>query len=72
MSTDSFDDDLMTAPEVAKRLRVRRSTVYAAAKRRAIPHIRVWQSGRRGLVRFRRKDIENLLRERTVLSAEDS
>ena len=60
------EDDLLTAPEVADRPRGKVSTVYAAAKRRAIPHTRVWQSGRRALVRFRRADIDRLIQEKSL------
>lgn len=65
-SENERSNELMTAPEVAERLRVRRSTVYAAAKRNEIPHIRLWQSGRRALIRFRRSDVEQFLKDRTI------
>ena len=55
------EEELLTAAEVARRFRVRRSTVYAAARRNDIPHIRLWQSRSRSLIRFRRSDIQRLL-----------
>lgn len=57
------EGELLTAAEVGERLRVRASTIYAAAKRGDIPFIRLWQSQRRSLIRFRRSDIERLLQK---------
>ena len=60
------DEDLMTADEVAHRLRVKPATAYEAAADGRIPCVRLWQGRRRALVRFRRSDIEKLIRDRTV------
>ena len=58
--------ELLTVREVAERLRVRPTTIYAAAKRQVIPHVRLWQSRSRALIRFRAEDIEKLIHERTT------
>jgi len=59
MATQPLDlDELLTAAEVARALRVKPSTVYEAAAHGRIPCIRLWQGKRRALVRFRRQDIE--------------
>ena len=54
----AFPDRLMTAAEVGELLQVKPSWVLEAARRNAIPHIRL---GR--YVRFRRRDIEAWLLE---------
>lgn len=62
----SFEDSakLLTAEEVAERLRVKPATVYQAAADGRLPSIRLWEGTRRALVRFRLDDIERVLRER--------
>ena len=57
---------LLTASQVAERLNIRVSTVYALCRRKEIPHIRVTQAARRALIRFRAEDIEQLIRDRTI------
>lgn len=53
-----MSEPLMTAHEVAVLLHLRPVTVYAAAAKGLIPCVRLWKGGRRGLVRFRREDIQ--------------
>ena len=64
----SFDDaaQLMTAAEVAQRLRVKPATVYEATAKGRIPCVRLWEGNRRALIRFKADDIERLIRERSV------
>lgn len=57
---------LVRASHVAALLDVRPSTVYEMARRGLLPHIRICQGSRRALIRFRREDIEQLIRERSV------
>ncbi len=64
MSTHS-DSVLLTAEEVAQILRLKAATIYEAAASGRIPSVRLWQGRRKALVRFRREDIERLIRERT-------
>ena len=48
---------LLTAREVAARLRVSPKTVYALAARRELPHVRVSNA-----LRFRTEDVQRYLR----------
>jgi excisionase family DNA binding protein len=57
---------LMTAGQVAEILIVDKATVYAAAATGRIPSVVVWKGKKRSLLRFRREDIEALLRRRSV------
>ena len=61
---------LLTARQVADLLNVRVATVYAAAAAGRIPCVRLWEGNRRALIRFRREDIERLIRERTISGGE--
>lgn len=58
-------NDLITAEEVSRILKVRISTVYAAARRGQLPAVRLWTGQRRTLLRFRRGEIERWLRDRS-------
>jgi len=69
-SSDPELEPLLTAEEVAPILRVRPATVYEAAANGRIPCVRLWEGRKRGLVRFRRSDIENLIRQRSVGTGE--
>ena len=57
---------LLTAEEVAGVLRLTPATVYEAASTGRIPCVRLWKGSRRDLVRFRREDVERLIRERST------
>ena len=57
---------LLTAQEVADLLAVRPSTVYDAVYRGVLPAVRLWEGRRRTLIRFRRADIEEFIRQRTT------
>ena len=59
---------LVTAAVVAQVLNIRVSTVYDGVARGRIPAIRLWQGRRRPLLRFRLKDIEDLITERSTRS----
>lgn len=59
-------DQLLTAEEVGRRLRLKPATVYEAAAKGHIPCVRLWEGKRRSLIRFRQEDIERLIRERLV------
>ena len=56
---------LLTAGEVATQLRLKPSTIYEAAADGRIPCVRLWKGRRKSLIRFRREDIDRLVRERT-------
>jgi len=56
-------DLLLTAEEVAILLRIKVPTVYDAAARGHLPVVRLWTGRKRSLIRFRRDDIERLIRD---------
>ena len=58
--------ELLTAEEVADLLRVKASTVYDAVTRGRMPAVRLWTGRRRSLLRFRREDIEQFIRDKTI------
>ena len=60
-----MDTPLLRAEDVARLLNVKISTVYDAVTRGRLPAVRLWQGRRRGLLRFRREDVEALIRDRT-------
>ena len=64
-------DALLTAKQVARTLNIRPATVYAAAAAGRIPYVRLWKGRRRALIRFRRIDIDQLVRERLYPSPQD-
>ena len=64
MEDSDRPDALLTAEEVAPLLRLKPSTIYEAASDGRLPCIRLWEGRRRALVRFRRSDIERLIRDR--------
>lgn len=57
-----MDDTLITADQVALILAVKPQTVRDAAWRGRIPCVRLWSGKRKALLRFRRADIESLIR----------
>ncbi len=66
MATQESDETLLNANTVARWLGVAVTTVYDQAARGVIPHVRLWKGARRTLIRFRREDVENFLRDRAV------
>lgn len=66
-----MDEPLITAEDVARLLNVKPSTVYDAVARGRIPAVRLWEGTRRPLLRFRRRDIDRLIRERIVSPSQD-
>ena len=61
-----MQDALLTPRQVADLLNIKVKTVYAAASDGRLPVVRLWRGARKTHVRFRRSDIERLLRDRTV------
>jgi len=64
------NEPLITAEEVAPILRVKVGTVYDAAWRGLIPCVRLWTGKRKSLLRFRRSEIEQFIRDRSVPARE--
>lgn len=62
-------DPLLTAEEVARILNVKVSTVYDGVHRGLLPAVRIWKGRRRTLVRFRREDLEEFIRQRATAPA---
>lgn len=62
MKDETQSEALLTAREVASLLRIRPSTVYQAVAERRLPAIELWRGRRKPLLRFRRADIEELIR----------
>lgn len=69
MNDHDSDEALLDASTVARWLHVAVTTVYEQAARGVLPHVRLWKGTRRSLIRFRREDVENFLRDRAVTSA---
>ena len=65
-----MDEALWTVEQVAQRLGVRPSTVRAGVKGGQIPAVVLWKGRRRSLMRFRREDIEQLIKERRTTIVE--
>ncbi len=63
---DESDDTLLTVAHVAKLYSLKRATVYSAVSRHLIPAVILWRGKRRRVIRFRRTDIDQFLRDRTV------
>ena len=57
---------LIRASEVAKRLGVQDSTVYALAAKGTIQCVRLSRGKNRSLIRFRQDDVDNFILENTV------
>jgi excisionase family DNA binding protein len=57
-------ESLLTPNQVAALLSIQPATVYAAAASGRIPCVRLWRGARRSLLRFRREDIDQFVRER--------
>jgi excisionase family DNA binding protein len=54
-------DELLTAREVSRLLRVKSATLYQAAADGRVPCVRLWRGRRKALIRFRRTDIDSLI-----------
>jgi excisionase family DNA binding protein len=57
---------LLDANDVAEWLGVAPATVYEHVARGNLPAIRLWKGRRRTLLRFRRADIAEFIRQRTI------
>jgi len=63
---DKDNTELLTAAEVSRRLRLKRSTVYQAAADGRIPCVKLWRGKKKTLLRFRATDIEAMVTARSV------
>jgi helix-turn-helix protein len=55
-------NSLLLPREVAAMLRLKVNSVYAAASAGKLPAVRLWRGRRKSLLRFRRAEIEALIR----------
>ena len=55
-------DLLLTPREVGRLLRIAISTVYSAAASGKLPAVRLWRGKRKSMLRFKRSEIEELIR----------
>ncbi len=62
----TMDDSLLTAEQVGALLSLKPQTVRDAAWRGKLPCIRLWTGKKKTLLRFRRSEIDQFLRDRTV------
>jgi len=65
--TSNQTHDLLLPSEVATMLRLKVNSVYAAASAGRLPAVRLWRGRRKSLLRFRRCDIEELIRRGSPL-----
>lgn len=61
----------LTAKELARRLGVSRSLIYALAGSGAIPYVRIGKPGRRGVLRFRPEDVDGFVERMKAKPAEE-
>ena len=66
MGREVAPEYLLTAKEVASRLRLAPSTVFDAAARGDIPCVRLWRGRRKSLLRLRSSDIEGMVRSSSL------
>lgn len=58
------DNNILIAEEAAPILRVKVGTVYDWVAKGILPHIRILAGKRRAVIRFRRCDLEEFIRQR--------
>lgn len=58
-------DPLLTVSEVASLCKLKPASIYNAVTRNLIPAVVLWKGKRRRVVRFRREDIEQFIRQRS-------
>ena len=61
-----MDDVLLTAEQVAKYFQVKPQTIRDAAWRGKIPCVRLWAGKRKTLLRFKKTELDEFIRERSV------
>ena len=57
---------LLSAAQVAEILNIKKSTVYEAVARGRLCVVRLWRGKKRTFLRFRRSDIEEFIRQRSL------
>ena len=59
-------EKLLAVDEAAAILKVKPGTIYDWASRGVLPHVRILAGHRRPVIRFRRSDLEEFIRDRAV------
>ena len=63
----SLTEPLLTAEQVARILSVQVKTIYDAVSKGRLPHVLLWSGKNRHMIRFVRSEIEQMIKERTVV-----
>ena len=61
-----MDETLLTSEQVATLLQVRPQTVRDAAWRGKLPCVRLWKGRKKTLLRFRKSEIEEWIRQKSI------
>ncbi len=61
-----MDEMLLTSDQVAELLQVRPQTVRDAAWRGKLPCVRLWQGRKKSLLRFRKSEIDDWIRQKSI------
>jgi excisionase family DNA binding protein len=67
MNPLELPDTLLDARTVARWLGIAVATVYEQAARGVLPTVRLWKGKRRTLIRFRRTDIDEFIRQHATV-----
>ena len=62
-------EQLLTAEDVARLLKIKVSTVYDGVYRGLLPAVRLWQGKRRALMRFRLSDLEQFVQQHATTTS---
>jgi len=63
-------EELLTSEQVAELLQLKPQTIRDAAWRGKLPCVRLWQGRKKTLLRFRRSEIEQFIKERSIPASE--
>jgi len=58
-------ENLLDARTVGHWLGIAISTVYDHVNRGTLPHVKLWSGERKAVIRFRREDVEEFIRQRS-------
>lgn len=61
-----MDEVLLTAEELAKSWQVKPQTIRDAAWRGKIPCVKLWAGKKKTLLRFKKSEIDQFIKQRTV------
>ena len=61
-----MDEKLLTAEQLAEYLQLKPQTIRDAAWRKKIPCVKLWAGKKKTLLRFKKSEIEDLVRQRSI------